>query len=535
MFRYGLLVLSSSCIKTKIPALLKQVSKEVKEVLYVDIYEPDYVCHHVRSLYELLVDVYGSTSSRTGQLDVRVLLPRTLTSSNNESEEVRHLFKKPEVAFVRDVFEQDPSNVGLFELKQWMTRRFQLSDLDKKLRYLKVEEERINDGIASNQRSLDLNGACLQTYKEVVLGGTFDHMHSGHRLLLAAASLICDKRITVGLSEGPLLQRKILKELIESFRERKRKLEEFIDDVKPGLEHNVIPLLDSVGPAGTDPEYQCLVVSKETEKGGFMVNDVREKKGLNPLDVHVIDIVVEKDGELVHGKHHEIDEKMSSTLERQKLLGTLLRPGVRKERGQGQPYVIGLTGGIASGKSAVCKRLKGLGAAIISCDQLGHQAYTPGKKAYKEIIENFGSGVLTEEQTINRRALGSIVFADRTKLALLNGIVWPEIITQAQAEILRYGDEGFKVCVLDAAVLLEAGWDTATDEVWVTFVPENEALSRILSRDGITQEQAANRIKSQITNEERVMKANVAICTLWEPEYTQHQVERAWKQLLERI
>ena len=303
-----------------------------------------------------------------------------------------------------------------------------------------------------------------------------------------------------------------------------------------GLEHNIIPLVDPVGPAGTDPEYQCLVVSKETEKGGFMVNDVREKKGLNPLDVHVIDIVVdERDDKLVHGKQHEGDEKMSSTMERQKLLGTLLRPVVTKERGQGQPYIIGLTGGIASGKSAVCQRLKGLGAAIINCDQLGHQAYTPGKKAYKEIIENFGSGVLTEEQTINRRALGSIVFADKNKLALLNRIVWPEIMTQARAEILRYKDKGFKVCVLDAAVLLEAGWDSATDEVWVTFVPENEALSRILSRDGVTQEQAANRIKSQITNEERVAKANVAICTLWEPEYTQQQVERAWGHLLERI
>lgn len=265
------------------------------------------------------------------------------------------------------------------------------------------------------------------------------------------------------------------------------------------------------------------------------MNDVREKKGLNPLDVHVIDIVVEKESESVHGKHCEGDEKMSSTMERQKLLGTLLRPVVRKERGHGQPYVIGLTGGIASGKSAVCQRLEGLGAAIINCDQLGHQAYTPGKKAYMDIIENFGSGVLTEEQTINRRALGSIVFADKTKLALLNRIVWPEIMMQAQAEIQRYGDEGFKVCVLDAAVLLEAGWDGATDEVWVTFVPENDAVSRILSRDGISKEQAVNRIQSQISNEERVMKANVTICTLWEPEYTQQQVERAWGHLLERI
>ena len=85
-----------------------------------------------------------------------------------------------------------------------------------------------------------------------------------------------------------------------------------------------------------------------------------------------------------------------------------------------KPYIIGLTGGIASGKSAVCQRLKGLGAAVISCDQLGHQAYTPGQKAYKEIIENFGSGILTEEKTVNRKALGALGFADRAKLALLN-------------------------------------------------------------------------------------------------------------------
>ena len=301
------------------------------------------------------------------------------------------------------------------------------------------------------------------------------------------------------------------------------------------MEHNIIPLTDPVGPAGTDPEYQCLIVSKETEKGGFVVNDMREKKGLNPLDVHVIDVVIEKDMESNQGRHHHGEEKMSSTMERQKLLGKLLQPVARKERAHGHPYVIGLTGGIASGKSSVCQRLRGLGAAVISCDQLGHQAYTPGKKAYKEIIENFGNGILTEEKNINRRALGSVVFADKAKLTLLNRIVWPEILLQAQAEIARYAEEGFKVCILDAAVLLEAGWDKATDEVWVTFVPENEAVTRILSRDGISEEQALNRIKSQISNEERMKKANVAICTLWEPEFTQEQVERAWRSLIERI
>ena len=127
------------------------------------------------------------------------------------------------------------------------------------------------------------------------------------------------------------------------------------------------------------------------------------------------------------------------------------------------------------------------------------------------------------------------MFADRAKLALLNQIVWPEIMALAKAEITRYGKEGFKVCILDAAVLLQAGWNNETNEVWVTFVPESEALSRILSRDGVSEEQAKNRIKSQISNEERLEKANVAICTLWEPEFTQEQVVKAWKNLQERI
>ena len=238
MFRYGLLVLSPSCIRTKVPALLKQASQEVKEVLYVDIYEPDYVCLHLRNLYDLMVDVYSKNSARIGHLDVRFLLPSALRKTENSSDEVRHLLKKPEVAFVRDIFGEEGSSschVGLFEFKQWMARRFQLSDLEEKLKYLKVEDEGTdNNVIIANCLPENPENNCLQTYREVVLGGTFDHIHSGHRLLLAVASLLCEQKLTVGLSEGPLLQRKILKELIEPFQKRKRNLQEFLDDVKPG-------------------------------------------------------------------------------------------------------------------------------------------------------------------------------------------------------------------------------------------------------------------------------------------------------------
>ena len=301
-----------------------------------------------------------------------------------------------------------------------------------------------------------------------------------------------------------------------------------------GLKLNIIPLIDPIGPVGTEETYQCLVVTKETKRGGSMINSIREEGGLKPVDVHVVDLVLDDDFASAPEKGDN-EHKLSSTAERQKLLGNLLRPVVQKENIVGRPYVIGVTGGIACGKSSVCQRLKGLGAAIINCDQLGHCAYAPGKKAYKEIIANFGPDVLTPEKTINRKALGSIVFADNSKLALLNQIVWPEILVQVESEISRHGQAGFKVCVLDAAILLEAGWDKVTNEVWVVFVPEAEALSRILSRDGLTEKQALNRIRSQLGNEERLAKANVAICTLWEPECTQQQVEKAWTRLQKTV
>lgn len=298
-----------------------------------------------------------------------------------------------------------------------------------------------------------------------------------------------------------------------------------------GLNHNIVPITDPIGPAGTDPNYECLIVSEETVKGGLFVNNVRVQNGLNKLDIHAIDLVDDNESK-IPGQQ---DEKMSSTGERHRLLGTLLRPVQDKKLPTGCPYVIGLTGGIASGKSAISKRLESLGASIINCDQLGHQVYQPGKKAYSEIVDTFGEQILGENRAVNRKALGQIVFSDSEKLSKLNQIVWPEILVLVEEEIKYLAHEGKSVVIMEAAVLLEAGWDSIVNEVWVSIIPENEALNRILSRDGVSEEQAQNRIKSQMTNEERVQKANVVLSSLWEPSYTQKQVEKAWRGLQDRL
>ena len=227
------------------------------------------------------------------------------------------------------------------------------------------------------------------------------------------------------------------------------------------------------------------------------------------------------------------DSKLSSSGERIRSLGSSRKePNLTRRN---KPYVIGLTGGIATGKSAVSRRLQRLGASTISCDKLGHQAYLPGTAAYQKLINAFGEAILNEDGTINRRMLGSIVFSDKNKLKLLNQIVWPEIARMVEEKLTKMAEDDVKVCIVEAAVLLEAGWNELVNEVWVTSVPVDESVKRIMDRDGFNEEQARIRIESQMNNKERIGKSHVVISTLWEPEFTQKIVEKAWDELIKRI
>lgn len=217
-----------------------------------------------------------------------------------------------------------------------------------------------------------------------------------------------------------------------------------------------------------------------------------------------------------------------------------------------KPYVIGLTGGTASGKTTISQRLKNLGAKIISCDHLGHAAYKRGTMCYQQMVEYFGSSILNDEKDIDRKKLGPIVFSNKVypiknyrtfidstnvcgsllqeRLDKLNGMVWPEIRRLYMEEINSLKCESFQgVIVLDAAVLLEAGWDEDCAEVWVSIIPKEEAIKRIVQRDQIAIEHATKRVESQMSNVDRVAKANVVLCSIWEPEVTAAQVFKAWQ------
>ncbi len=173
-------------------------------------------------------------------------------------------------------------------------------------------------------------------------------------------------------------------------------------------------------------------------------------------------------------------------------------------------FVIGLTGGIGTGKTQVSKFLQGHGATVINADLVGHEAYLPHTDTWREVVAAFGQDILDDEEQIDRRKLGAIVFSDPSHLQRLNSIVHPRIYAMIQDRIESLTNDGVGVAVVEAALLIEAKWTPLTDEVWVIAAPQEQVLSR-LTRRGMSREQALARIESQMPQDKRVTHADVII------------------------
>lgn len=174
---------------------------------------------------------------------------------------------------------------------------------------------------------------------------------------------------------------------------------------------------------------------------------------------------------------------------------------------------IGLTGSIACGKSNVSAVLRELGAAVVDGDLLSRELTAPGGPALPAIRETFGDGVFHADGTLNRRALGDVVFASDAARQRLDGLMQPLL----RSLILRRMEEaragGAKICVLDMPLLFEAGLDTLCDTVWCVHLPREEQLRRLMARDGLTLSQAEARLRSQLSSEEKAARAQVVIDT----------------------
>ncbi len=191
--------------------------------------------------------------------------------------------------------------------------------------------------------------------------------------------------------------------------------------------------------------------------------------------------------------------------------------------------IIGLTGGIASGKSTVAQALGDRGAYIIDADKLGHTAYLAGSGAFDQVVAAFGTDIVADDGEIDRRKLGGKVFGNEAALRQLTDIVWPSIRAMAEKDIAdaqRSAPE--RIVVLEAAVLIEADWLDLADQIWVTVVKPAVAIERACARDNLSEDAVRTRLDAQLSNDERRSYADHVIDNSSDEAHLLAQVESLW-------
>ena len=173
--------------------------------------------------------------------------------------------------------------------------------------------------------------------------------------------------------------------------------------------------------------------------------------------------------------------------------------------------IIGLTGGIGSGKSTVSDILKEQGIPVVAGDRIAREVVEPHRPAYDEIVRVFGTEVLQQDGTLNRKHIGEIVFSDPEKLSVLNSITHKEIYRVILERLESLKETGTTLVFLDVALLFETGFDQLTDRVWVVDAPDAVRVERIQKRDGLREEEILKRIQSQMSREMRNTKGDLVL------------------------
>ena len=196
--------------------------------------------------------------------------------------------------------------------------------------------------------------------------------------------------------------------------------------------------------------------------------------------------------------------------------------------------IIGLTGGIGSGKSTAAGFLAKMGAVVVDLDKAGHDVLKQ-REIREKLVSEFGTEILGNNGEIDRSRFGKKVFNDRKALKKLNNIVHPAIDEVVRDKTEEYRRQGIKVVVFEAAAMLDAGRDWQVDEVWVTVAPEEMVLKRLSGRQGFTEADVKARIRSQITNEERIRQADLVIVNDGTLEGLRERIKTEWEKLQERL
>jgi len=194
---------------------------------------------------------------------------------------------------------------------------------------------------------------------------------------------------------------------------------------------------------------------------------------------------------------------------------------------------VGLTGNIATGKSQAAHVFAELGAHVIDADVIAHDLLVKGTRTYLKVVEAFGNEILASDGSVERRKLGEIVFNDSGKRILLNGIVHPDVRNEVLHRVCKF-EESLPggIIIVDAALLIESGHHKLYDRLIVVTCDPNLQLARIVSRDGLTIEQAKARMAAQIPAEEKLKLADYTIETSGTLKETREQIEAIYRDLV---
>jgi|SRR6056297_1243040 len=192
--------------------------------------------------------------------------------------------------------------------------------------------------------------------------------------------------------------------------------------------------------------------------------------------------------------------------------------------------IIGLTGGIAAGKSTVARILASLGAYIINADKIGHNILEKNKNAYNDVIDEFGEIIVKNNGKIDRKKLGEIVFSDKDKLKKLENITHPYIIEEIKYET-KEKIKDYHHLVLDVPLLFETGLENIVDITWVVVCSYEKQIERIAKRDGLSREEAKKRIASQMETSQKVKLADFVIYNNGNKKELNNKVLRKWRKI----
>ena len=194
---------------------------------------------------------------------------------------------------------------------------------------------------------------------------------------------------------------------------------------------------------------------------------------------------------------------------------------------------VGLTGGLASGKSFVGRALAELGCYLIRADELGHQVLEPGGEAYDAVVREFGTGILNLDRSIDRRRLGALVFHDTARLAKLNAVVHPPVRARTRGLLEEYeAGHPHGIAVVEAAIMAETGGYRAYARLILAVCGKEQQIERAMARDGLTREQVLERLSRQMPLDEKIQYADYVIDTSGAKENTLAQTRAVYESLL---